>query len=68
MNAAVGLLLLLFGAALVVVGVMAPGAWAGTFVGLLIAAVGWLLLDGWLHDRRDRRRRARRPGYIDRLP
>lgn len=68
MNAAVGILLLLFGLALAVVGMTAPGAWAGTFVGLLIGAVGWLLLDGWLHDRRERRRRERRPGYIDRLP
>lgn len=56
--------LIVWGIVLVTVGVTAPGAWAGTFAGLVLVAIGYLVLDGWLIDRRERRRRERRPGYI----
>lgn len=54
------------GGALILAGVTAPAPWAGTLIGLALAVIGYVRIGRELEDRREARRRERRPGYITR--
>jgi hypothetical protein len=58
--------LLVAGVALAAYGVTSPAPWIGTFVGVALAVAGYVRLEDTRAARREARRRARRPGYIDR--